>query len=106
MKRRVANSQVKNWIEARRLELQLSQGECAEFMGVTRQCWSAWERGIALPPRKRAMVLAELFKMSPAEVALRVAESKRARTLHRYREMSKEMEEEIRRMRPDLVDGE
>ena len=55
-------------IRPRRVAMGLSIGEAADRLGVTRQAWSNWERGAAIPFTPVLPDLARVLKCSIEEL--------------------------------------
>jgi len=55
-------------IRPRRVAMGLSIGEAADRLGVTRQAWSNWERGVAIPFSGILPDLARVLKCSIEEL--------------------------------------
>ena len=51
-------------LKARRKELKLTQKEIAEELGISFQAYSAWERGIKEPSRRRLTQLENILKVA------------------------------------------
>ena len=66
-------------IRPRRVAMGLSIGEAADRLGVTRQAWSNWERGVAIPfsgllpdlARVLACTIEELYRVPDEPVPTR-----------------------------------
>jgi transcriptional regulator with XRE-family HTH domain len=50
-----------DWIQARRIEKNLTLGHLADKMGIARTLVRAWEEGTEEPDKKQSEILAKIF---------------------------------------------
>ncbi len=72
------NHSNKFWLRDRRVELDLTAEQCAGLVGVSRQAWFNWERGLSWPRPAKIVILAELLKLSPRSCAASFAATRAA----------------------------
>ncbi|OJG35927.1 helix-turn-helix domain-containing protein [Enterococcus sp. DIV0788_1] len=68
MKMEVYQMEVGERLKARRNELNLTQDQVAESLGITRQTMSNWENGRSYPDIERVIRLSELYALSLDEL--------------------------------------
>ncbi len=64
----MVNMMIKDVLKSARNELNLSQEEVAEAIGITKQTYLKWENGTTEPKATQVVQLSEVLKITPNEI--------------------------------------